>query len=173
MRCKIAPAALLLLVALTALALIVAPVASAKAETIAFSGTEVFVGSTTLSYTVTGGVAHLAFANLFYDTASTHQELLEGYTFTRLYAVATLVDGVPTDSVMRGTVHKDTASGEWEGAFNGTMSMTDLTWDCQIRGRGISGDVAGMLMFGRNVKTAPGPFGVAILTGTVLAPHGF
>jgi hypothetical protein len=173
MRRKIALAALLVLVTVTALALVVAPTAFAKAETMAFSGTEVFVASTPLSYTVTGGVAHMAFANVFYDTTSAHQEMLEGYTFTRLYAVATLVDGVPTDSVMRGTVHKDTAAGEWEGTFNGTMSMTDLTWDCKIRGRGISGDVTGMLMFGRNVKTAPGPFGVAILTGTVLAPHGF
>ena len=173
MRRKIALAALLVLVTVTALALVIAPTASAKAETMTFTGTEVFVASTPLSYTVTGGVAHLAFANVFYDTSSTHQEMLEGYTFTKLYAVATLVGGVPTDSVIRGTVHKDTAAGEWAGTFNGTMSMTDLTWDCKIRGRGISGDVTGMLMFGRNVKTAPGPFGVAILTGTVLAPHGF
>ena len=173
MRRKFALAMLLLLVTVTALAMIIVPTASAKAETVTFTGTEVFFASTPLSYTVTGGVAHLAFANVFYDTSSTHQEMLEGYTFTKLYAVATLVGGVPTDSVIRGTVHKDTAAGEWAGTFNGTMSMTDLTWDCKIRGRGISGDVTGMLMFGRNVKTAPGPSGVAILTGTVLAPHGF
>ena len=173
MRRKFALAALLVLVTVTALALVIAPTASAKAETMTFTGTEVFVASTPLSYTVTGGVAHLAFANIFYDTASANQAMLEGYTLTHLYAVATLVGGVPTDSVIRGTVHKDTAAGEWAGTLNGTMSMTDLTWDCKIRGRGISGDVTGMLMFGRNVKTAPGPFGVAILTGTVLAPHGF
>jgi len=173
MKRKLATTAALCLLIVALIALTAAPAASAKASKINITGTEAIAGSNPLPPVFTGGVAHLEAENLFYDSAPPYDALLGGWNRTHLYAVATVVDGVPTDSVMRGTFHKDCALGEWEGTFSGTMNMVDLTWDCTIVGKGVSGAVAGMLFFGRNVKTEPGPYAAGILTGTVLAPKGF
>jgi hypothetical protein len=163
----------LLIVALIALAAV--PTASAKATRIPITLSEMFVSSTPVegAYRVTGGVAHLEFNNVFYDTSPTHDPMQEGYTYTHLYAVATLVDGVPTDSVIRGTARRETLDGSvWEGTFSGSMNMQTLTWNCLVRGMGVSGPCTGWIMWAWNVKTEPG-FAAAAIDGWALAPHGF
>jgi hypothetical protein len=163
-----------LVLLLATMAMTAAPAAFAKAETMSFTGTEVFVASTPVVYEVTGGVAHMEFDNVFYNYSSTGDPRIEGWAYTHLIAVATIVDGVPTDANMRGTWRTVALDGTvWEGTFNGTMSMVDLTWDCMIRGKGISGPGTGMLLWCHNIKTEPGPYAAAIVAGKLLAPHGF
>jgi hypothetical protein len=172
MKRKLTTAALcMLIVALIALA--GAPAASAKATRIPFTLSEVFVGSEMLPPVITGGVAHLEFNNVFYDISPTHDPMQEGYTYTHLYAVATLVDGLPTDAAIRGTARRETLDGSvWEGTFSGSMNMQTLTWNCLVRGRGVSGPCTGWIMWAWNVKTEAGPFAAADITGWTLAPHG-
>lgn len=79
------------------------------------------------------------------------------------------------DDNVRGTWRTETFDGTVsQGTFNGTMNMDPevLTWDCMIRGKGVSGPGAGTLIWCQNVKTEPGPGGLATVTGTILAPHG-
>ncbi len=69
---------------------------------------------------------------------------------------------------MRGTWRTETFDGTVsEGTFNGTMNMDPevLTWDCMIRGKGVSGPSAGTLIWCQNVKTEPGPGGLATADG--------
>ena len=134
-----------------------------------------FVSSTPVegAYRVTGGVAHLEADNVFYNTSPTHDPMTEGFTYTHLYAVATLVDGVPTDGVIRGTYRRETLDGGvWEGTCSGTMNMQTLTWNCVCVAKGVSGPCIGWISWGRNVKTNPGPFAAADITGWALAPRG-
>lgn len=175
MKRKTATTAALCLLIVALIALAIAPAASAKATRMPVKLSEVFVSSTPTAYKETGGVAHIEFDNVFYDTSPTHDPTAEGWTYTHLYAVATLVDGVPTDSVMRGTARRETLDGSvWEGKFAGTMNLDPdvLTWACICVGKGVSGPCAGWIFVSWNVKAEAGPFAAADITGWAMAPHG-
>jgi len=177
MKRRLILTAVLCLALLAMLATAAAPAALAKASTMSFSGIEtwaVFPPDPPVAWNVTGGVVHGEFFNFFTDSAITParaEDMLAGPNATHLFVVATLVDGAPTDAVIRGTFHKDCAAGEWDGTFRGTMSMVTLAWDITIQGNGVSGDVTGMIMHGRSVTDVSLAF--ATLTGTILAPRGF
>jgi hypothetical protein len=170
-------AALMCLVLVAVMALAVAPAALAKASTLSFSGTEtwaVFPPADPVAWNVTGGVVNGEFFNFFTDSAITPASaayMIAGANATHLFVVAKLVDGVPGDANIRGTFHKDCVAGEWEGTFTGTMSMQTLAWDIKVQGKGVSGEVTGMIMLGRSVTDESGTF--ATVSGTILAPHGF
>lgn len=161
----------LLLVALVALA--IAPAASAKASFITINGIEYATGSTPMGMDITGAVAHVRAENYFVDYAAAGPDpFIDGTTTTQMYAVAKVVDGVPGDAIIRGTFHRVTAAGEWDGTLAGTMNLVDFTWDCICVGRGTSGQVTGWIMNVHNVKTVPGFADPAIITGWAIAPKG-
>jgi hypothetical protein len=164
----------LILVALVALA--VAPAAFAKAESLEVTCTETWAappGDPIVK--VSGGIAHMEFFNHFMDSPipgsdPAYYPLYVGPNDTHLFAIATLVDGVPADAIIRGTFHKTCPAGDWYGTFNGTMSMVTAAWEITFSGRGTSGEVAGMTMLGTNVNaTGAG----AIISCRILSPHGF
>ncbi len=176
MKRRLVVATVLCLVLLATIAVTATPSALAQAETRYYTGTEIFVASTMTAYEVRGGFAFMEFDNVFWDESSVNDPTMDGYQYTHLWAKAELVNGVPTDSIMRGTFHKEALDGTvWEGTFNGTMDFVDLTWKCVGQGKAASGPCAGQILLqGWNVKTDPGPPpAAAVLNGRVLAPQGF
>jgi hypothetical protein len=162
-------ASLLCLALVAVMAMAVAPAALAKAETMSFTAEEYFANSIPGPVVVTGAVAHMEFHNFY--THVSDDPRIAGTGETHLVAIVDPVDG---DANIRGTWTTWTDDGTVsEGTFNGTMNMFDLTWDCMIRGVGVSGPGAGTLVWCRNLKTEEGFEAPATLTGTLLAPRGF
>ena len=175
MRRKIALAALLLLVAVTALALVVAPVASAKAEKMTVTASEAYyIPDTSPDVRITGNIAHLTFDNVLSETSAS--ELVNGLNYTHMNVITPLVGGSwlnSTRGICYGTSTLVTEEmGVWKGTFAGTISMAGGTYNCAVTAKGVSGAVSGMVFVGRTVNTG-GYASSATMSGTIIAPHGF
>jgi hypothetical protein len=177
MKRKLAVAVLLCAMVVTVLALAVAPAASAKAVFTTDTGTEVYAAAPNLvSESITGKVAHLTFDNTLREVSDSGSPLGTGYMFTHMNVVTFPVDGswmLATKGICYGSFQLvlDNDVGVWEGVFTGTISMADGTYDVTASGRGVSGDVAGMVLKARSVNT-DGYASAAIVTSTVIDPHG-
>lgn len=155
---------LVVLMALTA-----APIASAAAVFTEIDAIETYAGPpnpATPTPWVTGGVAHWTFNNLLRETSSS--PLFTGFNSTHVDA---LFDPETGEGTMRGTwrIVLDGGLGVWEGTFAGSVSLATGYADINITGRGVSGEIAGMVFRGRDLNT-DGVTGV--VTGTILAPRG-
>lgn len=175
MRSKLALATLLVLVTVTVLALVVAPVASARSEKTTVTSCETYyIPDTSPDVRITGSIAHLTFDNVLSETSTS--ELVNGLNYTHMTVITPLVDGSWLDStqgICYGTSVLVTENmGVWKATFAGTISMYDGTYDCVVRGKGISGAVSGMVFLGRTVNTG-GYTSYATMSGTIIAPHGF
>jgi hypothetical protein len=126
---------------------------------------------------ITGSVAHLTFDNVLREVSDSDNPLGTGFMYTHMNVVASLVDGswmASTEGICYGSFQLvlDDGVGVWEGVFSGTISMAGGTYDVRASGRGVSGEVAGMVLKARSVNT-DGYGYPAIVTSTVIAPHGF
>ncbi len=177
MKRKLALAALLCAVVVTALALALAPAASAKAVFTYDTGTEVYAAPPNLvAESITGKVAHLTFDNVLREESDSGNPLGTGLMSTHMNVVTFPVDGswlLATKGICYGSFRLvlDDEVGVWEGVFTGTISMAGGTYDVRASGRGVSGDVAGMVLKVRSVNTG-GYESAAIVTSTVIDPHG-
>ena len=178
MKRKLALAALLCAMVVTALALAVAPVASAKAEFMTYTGTEVYDALPNLvAERITGRVAHLTFDNRLREESDSSSPLGTGLMYTHMNVVTFPVDGswmLATKGICYGSfrLELDDEISAWEGVFTGTISMAGGTYDVTASGRGVSGEVAGMVLKARSVNTG-GYESAALVTSTIIAPHGF
>jgi len=175
MRRKIALAALLVLVAVTALALVVAPVASAKAEKMTVTASEAYyIPDTSPDVRITGNIAHLTFDNVLSEASAS--PLVNGLNYTHMNVITPLVGGSwlkSTRGICYGTSTFVTDTmGVWKCTFAGTISMAVGTYNCAVTAKGVSGAVSGMVFVGRTVNTG-GYASSATMSGTIIAPHGF
>jgi hypothetical protein len=170
MNRKFVMAAVLCLALVALMALAAAPIAAATAESTAVSAIETYAAPpnpVTPEPWVTGGVAHWTLNNLLRETATS--PLITGFNHTH---VVVLFDPATGAGTMHGTwqIVVDGNLGVWEGTFAGSINVLTGVANANIRGKGVSGAVAGMVFRARDVN----PDGVTgLVTGTILAPKGF
>jgi hypothetical protein len=163
----------LTILVIAAMALVVAPAASAKAESVTFTSYETYTPNLP-SVTITGSVAHLYVENELTETSD--NPLGVGTNHTQMHVVALhVVDGdvfTSTAGICYGTFYLDSDNGRFEGTFAGKFVASTGTYDLRATGKGVSGYVAGMVM--RTHDVCEGGYGTAATaTTTITAPHGF